>query len=405
MERKMTHVRAGLLIVVALAACSGGGPVVVRAVSGRTGVPVAGIQVQVDGQPWTTTGADGKATFAAAPRPFTVFLHQSRPLGDLPAVESVIVLRGRTESEVMAEVDGSPWRSTGITGTVTGRSGPPSSLVRVGLDYKEPTIGAAIGAFSVAGGDGSFGSDIRWEGKSSEPVVLRAFESDAANPPSHYFGFGSASASVSESDLTTGVRLSLQPVPEGAVEGAVTLPSALVSSDNPTLALWLDFAPYDRLLLTSNFTPAGKFSLVAPSVAGAQTWIGVAARGQGGFAWQERRVDVPSGGLALDLATPPELVEPTAGAPIGAVTVFRWSPGVPGGSYSLSLSCKSTPAGDHFVTYDLEAEGLDATLPAIPGVALVPGSDCDWTVLWCAATDPAKEKSCSFSTSRTAVAM
>ncbi len=61
--------RRSLLIAAALAAgaCSGRdtGRIVVRTVSDITGVPLAGIRVQVEAQPWATTGADGTATFAA----------------------------------------------------------------------------------------------------------------------------------------------------------------------------------------------------------------------------------------------------------------------------------------------------------------------------------------------------
>lgn len=234
-------------------------------------------------------------------------------------------------------------------------------------------------------------------------MVLRAWESDAADPPGHYYGFGSASASVSENALLDGVQISLHPVAEGPVEAAVTLPAAFASSTEMVASLWLSFARYEQFQLASYFTAPGRFTLVAPSVGEAETWVGVSAAAHGALSRQQRRVAVPSQGLSFQLAAPPELVEPVADAAIGSGTIFRWSRGAPGGSHSLSLSCESTRA--HFITYLLESDGLEASLPAIPGLALVPGSSCTWGVLWCAAADPAEEKSCSWSPGRSAVAM
>jgi hypothetical protein len=88
-------------------------------------------------------------------------------------------------------------------------------------------------------------------------------------------------------------------------------------------------------------------------------------------------------------------VEPSAGAAVGGATVFRWSPGEPGGSATFFLSCESPDAG--FVSYQIEAEGVEATLPEIPGVAVPAGATCGWDVRWCADADPAVEERCAFS--------
>src|SRR5207253_9418926 len=90
-------VMAGFL---AMAACSSDAPIVVRTVSDRTGVGMAGIRVQVAAQPWATTDGDGKATFTPVSGTFTVRVHQSLTFVPYPS-DSILVLEGSSGTEVV----------------------------------------------------------------------------------------------------------------------------------------------------------------------------------------------------------------------------------------------------------------------------------------------------------------
>jgi hypothetical protein len=392
--------RRALVIAAAVAAdaCSGGEHIVVRTVLNRTGVPMAGVRVQIDEQPWRTTGADGRATFDGVPGSVTVRLHQSFDRGGVHAGDVIQVLRGRTGREIVAEVGDAgavQFHGAMVTGTVTGRSGPPSTVLHVGVAYRDWWTSTNTAA------DGSFEWGVPWRGEAlatEATVILRAWETDAANPPTHYYGFGSTSVHLDEyMDVPTVVSLSLAPVTDDAVQGTVTLPPAL-SSGFVNAFLTLAFSRYERLPLANIPSVPGPFTLAAPSVPGADPWINV----QAGQSWHNRRVAVPSSGLVFEPPQSPEPVEPAAGAAIGDATAFRWSASEPGGSSTLFVACEWIDAvrGNSFVSYFVEAEGLEATLPAIPGVGIAPGAACEWAVLWCARTDPAVEERCSWSAER-----
>src|SRR5205823_14023238 len=70
-----------LAIGISFVACSGaphgdGAQVTIRTVSGYSGKPMAGIQVQLENQGWRSTDASGNATFEAVHEPFVVRIHQ-----------------------------------------------------------------------------------------------------------------------------------------------------------------------------------------------------------------------------------------------------------------------------------------------------------------------------------------
>ena len=394
--------RQSLFIAAALVtgACSGrdAGPVVVRTVSDRTGVPVGGVQVQVEGQPWATTGADGKATFAVVPRPFTVRVHQS-PRSDS---HSVFVLQGRTASEVVAEVYGNPngfssFRQARVSGIVAGRSGSPSARVVVSVGQREANYG------TVAAADGSFDFPALWQGQAAAKVFVRAFESDGADAPGHYYGFGSASVSVVDGGETLGVPLRLEPVVEGLVAGKASLPAVLATPRSLAAFLWLSFNRYEQFQLQSSPVAPDNFAVVVPSVPGVEASLRIHAVGSGVQSWHQRRVAAPSSGLGFSLPAPPELLEPAAGATVGGATVFRWSRGEPGGSSTLFLGCGWPQAGA--VDYLIETQGVEATRPEIPGIAVPTGAACRWAVFWCAAADPAVEERCAWSRERAATGL
>src|SRR5207244_8682034 len=103
--RRLELLRAVLMVgFLPMGGCSDS-PIVVRTVSDKTGVGMAGIRVQVADQPWATTDADGKATFTAVSGTFTVRVHQSPTFAPLP-LEEIFVVEGQSGSQVVVEVEG-----------------------------------------------------------------------------------------------------------------------------------------------------------------------------------------------------------------------------------------------------------------------------------------------------------
>jgi hypothetical protein len=383
------------IAVLATNACSQSpGRLVVRTVADTTGNPLAGVSVQVAAQPWSTTDAEGKATFDAVPGLFTVRVHSPG---------QVLVLSGRTGPEVVAEVpppEPSQWHFAHTIGSVGGRSAS-TTVVHVGFaPFKDWST------WKPATVDGSFDMFIGWRGLASESATrqtLHAWESDAANPAGHYYGFGrSGRLPLQEDSVTTGVSLSLTPVSQATVESTVSLPAGITASE-VLQQLSLVFGRYEQLTLGERIGPPGNFtsnfSWIVPSVAGAQAWISVWAGGS----WHRRLVGAPSGQLVFVPPVRPELLEPATGSAIGNAT-FRWSAPETGGSSLLWAKCNWTDsvAGNASLTYSVEAESTDGILPVIPGISVPPGSACQWTVRWCAGGDTAVEERCSEPTLRAA---
>jgi hypothetical protein len=391
----MARVKSIIAAALVVGACSEAdeGRLVVRTVSEGTGAPTEGIRVQVGDEPWETTDAAGEAFFASVAEPFAVRLH-----GEGESWDGVIVLQGRSGDEVTAEISRpgpTEWHSARATGTVAARTGEPQeSVIQVGVaPFKDWS--AAI----PAAADGSFDMNVPWREipeNSTATLVLHAWETDAATPPGHYYGFGhSPSIPFVEQGEVTGVTMPLDPVDEATVAAAISLPAGL--DDPEVLArMWLRFGPYEQLTLASQLMAAQPFDLVVPSLPGVESWIGVWA----GTGWHLRRADGASSQLSFAPPAAPELVEPAEGASVGQGAVYRWKPVEPDGSASLFVSCSpsDTTTG---VSFFLEAEENEVTLPTIPDVGLPSGVICTWAVLWCAATDQGAEQRCSWSTERT----
>ncbi len=396
--------RPSLLLTTAfIAACSDHAQLIVRTVSEYTGVPIEGARVQVDAQPWSTTAADGEAVFDAAAEPFTIRVHQSYGAPSGNQYDKVFVLRDRRGSVVVAEVDGTPgWHRGQVDGAVNGRAGVPSSVVVVQRAVKNTEFS------TLAASDGTFNlSPVEWQGEAATTLTLRAIESDAANPPGHYYGYGSADVAVSAGGTTAGASLALHPVSEGSVTGSVAAP-AVFSAAGVSGRLWLAFSDYDLLVPPQSGPSVGtEFSFVLPVLNGAVAWIELTSSAEqgspsllGARSWHRRRVGVPAIAVAFDLPEPVQLIEPAHGASVGTSSVFRWSPGPPGGSHTFFLHCEWMEGGiRRTVGYrGIEtAADTQVSLPAIPGLALATGATCRWSVSWCAVADPAVESRCASS--------
>lgn len=409
-----------VLVWLALAGCTGsGGGLVIQTVSEYEGSPIAGVKVQVGDQPWTTTDAGGRARFAAVTSPYTVRIHQPMTFTDSKGVphqhDKVWHLVGRDQNPLVVQVDGSLAQiyKANISGTIAGRSASPGSEVVVVAGTSFP--------FPVAG-DGTFDlPSVSWEGGTARDLDLRALET-SGQPPLHYTRYGATRVHVVDTTgflgaggNLGGVTVQLNPVSEARVSGQVALPDELAQS-NLSAAIWLRYNEYESISVSPG-APSGQpasFDYALPVIDGAAPWIQFAATSPTGnsygnaYAWQARKVSLPSSGVAFDLPTPPTLTEPADGSGIGPATVFRWSAVAPGGTYTLDVSCDEWTAGilRKGVHYrGIETTGTEASLPVIPDVAVPAGTPCSWSVGWNAATDPATEIRYSWSEGRAATAL
>jgi hypothetical protein len=391
----MTRVKAIIAAAVAISGCSEGdrGRVLVRAVSEQTGIPSPGIRVQIGDGPWQTTDEAGEASFGSVYEPFDVLLHAKGERWD-----DILILQGRTGDEVIAEIsrpEPSRFHGGHAIGTVAQRAGePPESVIQVGVaPFKDWSVNLP------AAEDATFDMGIPWRGpeeQSTATLVLRAWETDAADPPGHYYGFGQSSSLsfVEYGEAVTGVTMALEPVEETTVDATISLPAGVEDPEMLT-RMWLTFDKYEQLGLASLFPSPEAFDLVVPSLSGASSWIGV----WGGPGHHFRRVDAATTELAFTPPDSPELLAPADGASIEGA-VYRWNPIDPDGTSSLFVSC-STPDTVRGIGFRIELEGSEASLPTIPDVGLPAGVECRWFVFSCAATDRAAEERCAWSDERT----
>jgi len=408
--RRLELLRAVLVVgFLPMGGCSDP-PIVVRTVSDRTGLGMAGIRVQVAEQPWATTDADGKATFTAVSGKFTVRVHQSITYVPFPA-DRISVVEGSSGSEVVVEVDGNfgllspphqpPWYDADVSGSAVGWTQPTSASTWVQISYSGTWLPSQVAS------DGSFDLSFPFQAPATS-VALRAYEGEPNSPYqlTRLFAFGSATVPVVKGGHTTGVSVSLQPVVMGTVEGTASLAAPLAGAE---VRGWCSvgfgrYEPAAVFFAETTVAPAA-FSLPAASVPGGETSVTLFTTlgGGRGSARQRRSVSVPATGVAFQLPAPAELLEPAEAAFIDGTTVFRWNASETGGTSTLGLGCDWTADSVlHSVGYSVSTTGSQATVPAIPGVAVPAGASCSWAVNWHATTS-AGERSSS-SAGRTATA-
>ena len=396
---------------VALAGCgSSSSGLVVKTVSEYGGTPIAGVQVQVEEQPWQTTGSGGEASFTATKAPYVVRVYQPMTFTTLQGVrrqhDKVWQLVGQSANPLVLDVDGSLSQiyKARVSGTVTGRS---AAGTQVAVGAPVPFAAAADGSFQLP--------VVWWEGSTSRNILLRAFESDTSQPPGHYLRFGAASVKVTDETgflgpggNVAGARVPLTPVAEGHVSGNVTGAAAATLRS----ALALQFGKYDWLGLGEGSTSGLPlaFDYALPLVAGATPWIQFTASSGSGFlgtSWHDRAVTPPATGVSFDLPASVSLLEPADSASFSSSTVFRWNAGPAGGKYALDLSCADWNEGP--LTRNIHYRAVETTtasvaLPAIPGVAIPAGTSCSWSVQWTATIDPLSETRGSQSAARATIA-
>jgi len=382
------------LVMAAMAwtACSSAGSrydeLVVQTISAQwPGTPLEGIRVQVDDSAWASTDAHGNATFRNVGRPFTVRTYMTYQGAAL--YHRVAEVDGLDANPAVVPLDNLHYDSNEATiaGVVTNLSGSAASLVQV-IAAKP---GGSLWRAQVAR-DGSFQVQVHWEGPSTNSLAVHAFESDTANPPTHYLGYGSLTLPVSNGVAVTGLTVPLGPVAEAHVAGNLEIAGAL-GEGTYLLGLWLKFpdesaVPLVRSPAGGRAGVSGPFDHVVPMV-GAPLSVSFSFFGgnTGISAGERQRVEVgggaPATGLAFEVGVPVSFVEPAAGAPIGTGTSFRWAAGPDGANYDLLVLCQDTVGLDRrALWWEIRTSATQARLPSVPFFATAVGAACDWQVSW-----------------------
>ncbi|HTE56777.1 MAG TPA: hypothetical protein VK698_38250 [Kofleriaceae bacterium] len=357
---------------------------VITTVSEYGGSPIAGVRVQVDDEEWATTDQRGEAGFVGIEPPYSVRLFQALETESM-RFQDVWELVDQTETRLEIPVDGSrvTTHEGDITGSISGTTGGESQIAVFGGKFPD------TGAVSLAEEDGTFQlAGFRWEGPASRSFDLHALESDTADPPTHYIGFGNASITLRDSGegATAEASIELAPVGESHVTGSVAVADGLAPALRPSLRLELaDGAAVDLGSGDAALTP-GDFELTAPDIDGAT--MRLAFRGgdltggppAGPSAYVSLALTLPADDVAIDLPAAVELVEPADGASIDGATVFRWDELAGGTRYGLHLSCEWDGGN---VNYRLiETTGTEVSLPDIPELDVGAGATCFWRVGW-----------------------
>jgi hypothetical protein len=363
--------------------------VLIRTVSEHGGTPISGVRVQVNDENWQSTGDDGFVAFDGVEPPYDVRVFQTIET-DSHRFDDVWALTAQTSRRLTIPVDGSAvptYHHASITGRVTGLSGSADSQVVV-FAHTAPYGGAR----RLAAADGSFElPSVDWEGPTSQPFTLQAFETDGADPPTHYIGHATASIVVADPDgsggAVSGAELALVPIDEAHVTGTVTMPENLASGLYPSIEL--EFGNGSTILLDGDAsTRPGSFDFAVPVVDGTRPRIGFLARSGGEqpfgpSSYFERRLTLPADNVDFDLPAPVELLEPGEGAEIGAETLFRWS-AVPGDPmYGLHVLCEWDEASiQRQVNYRIiQTAETAARLPVIAELSMMDAT-CYWSVAW-----------------------
>jgi hypothetical protein len=376
-----------LVGAVAWTGCSSSkyGELTVQTVSAQwPGSPLQGIRVQVDESAWATTDAQGKATFPNVGRPFTVRTYmtfqgtlQFHKVGEIAGADANPMVVPLNNQHFEANV-------ASFAGVVANRSGGARSRLQV--------IAAHPGGFwrAKVAADGTFHVETHWEGASWDAWVLHAFESDGADPPTHYFGYGSLTVPVSDGAAVSGLTVALAPVAEMHVAGHVALSGAL-SGGTLLRSMMFELADHSFLSLFPGglgVTSAGPFDCVVPVLGPAVTlthyWIGNTAAEAG----DRQRVDLAGGvgtnGVPFELGAPVTLLAPAEGATTGPGTLFRWSAGPQGASYHLEMSCQDGQGGfnPRGLDWEIRTTATEARLVGVPFFTPVSGATCGWEVRW-----------------------
>lgn len=397
-------VAGALLATVMVVGCSES-KVTVRTVSNSTGAPMSGIRVQVDDQAWVATDAAGEAQFTVSSGTFTVRAHQTYDEHTCNCtIDNATILLDQTGSEVVVTVAGQTsktneyepnWYEAQVSGTVTGATGAASAVTRVQQSFED----GGLRYVDLAAGSSAFATTAALQGATSGTVTLRAFEADRAGNAAvnHLYAAGAVQVAVTAGASVTGVSIPLSPVSEGSAAGTASIDPQLAGGF--IRAFWrLRVASYGGVPIrgASASIDPGAFSVTAPSVPAADTWVSVSASPSSvsgsPYGHHSRRVTVPSSGLTFKVPAAPVFTAPAAGASFDSSTPFRWTSTESGGTYYFGLSCPSTTG---FMTISVTTTASEVTVPNVDGVLPPSGTECTWYLSWCAATDPTVEERCS----------
>ncbi|MCA9555145.1 MAG: hypothetical protein KC933_34250 [Myxococcales bacterium] len=352
-------------------------------------IPIGGIHVQLDDQPWAVTDDAGEVVL----EPTEEGTHTVR------VFQQTVYDPGVTERRVVSDdvwqfaevepgefvvlVDGSEFDQQPCTleGTTSGAEGAASVTIRL----------ANSGSGSAM--DGAF--EIMTEA-TPDPVAVFGLAVFDAGSPDERFRYGWAAVDIKRSGDTcgaSGITLELAPVPATHLHGRIRLPAEYNQQDFG-VEVGVQVAEGDQRVffdLESNYGdgPELTFDTYVPAIG--TPFVGGGSKracteGRAEFIDDcaprvALRLDVedPSQELVIDLPAPRTITAPGSEVAIG--TEFLWDAGPTEGTYSLQGQCSYRVEG---YRHGINFRGLETTAPQVtlfdaPGLVLEAGMECAMT--------------------------
>jgi hypothetical protein len=386
------------------------------------GRPVQGVQVFVDDQ-FYVTDANGAFTAEGVVPPYDVGVLVTdggvlfgAPSGTLRGS----VYRGvtRPDPKILYPGSSSYTRAGQVSGTVTGGAGFPYPTPTPDPGYETSIYlsgpYASLSGFGASSADGSFLSDVYWNGGGTETVALNVIQYSNV-PEISYTGYGRATGIVPDQGVAD-IDIAMSPIGTGHIVGTVTAPFEITGFD--FIGGWADvgapgLAPpgsifggppmeyAERLYLPATVGTANDFDFPYPEIAGASFGLSVFGYGPNGSVYAIRSGLVAGEtGVEVEFPAIPVLLTPVPFASAGPTTIFSVSPvegavykyrfrsdgsGGPiptfGGSASPTIdidvysssNATSLPDPDLFAGVDFESREFSWSVDAVVGYGNVDG--------------------------------
>lgn len=359
-------------------------------------IPIGGIHVQLDDQPWVVTDDSGEVVLEPAEEGTHTVRVLQQTVYDPGVTERRVVSDDVWQfveverGEFVVLVDGSEVDQHPCTleGTTSGAEGAQSVSIRL----------ANSGSGSAMDGAFEFMTEA-----TPDPVAIFGLAVFDAGSPDERFRYGWAAVDIKRSGDScgaSGITLELAPVPATHLHGRIRLP-AEYSQQDFDVEVGVQVAEGDQgvfFYLASEYGdgPEITFDTYVPAIG--TPFVGGGSKracteGRAEFIDDcvprvAMRLDVedPSQELVIDLPAPRTMSAPGSEVAIG--TEFQWDAGPTEGTYSLQGQCLYRVEGYSHV---INLRGLETTTPRValfdaPGLVLEAGMECAMTASFTPAT-------------------
>jgi len=360
-------------MLVTLGAC--GGPIDVRGQVTylfNDGAPVANARVKVGSKAVVTTDADGRFAVSSVDTPYDVTAVAQD--GSVAEIYLGLTRNDPTIAMFAAGLSPAPHTAT-VTGQISGGAGiplPPGHVIA-------PVIVVPIGHVTVTDSalddSGNYSLSVSWQGQPNLTGTIRALEwaVDAGFNATSYDGAGSAPLTLVDGKTSSGVNLSLTPVPNTRSAGTVsTAPGHALLGH----ALFAAFSPFDSFDLVgggalgpSPVPPDPSFDYPVLSAPGIGVGVAAFAQDSSGGQVSAWKVGLSPGATNhLNVPAAPVLQPPVPSTAVTIGTKFSWSP-VNGAVYRLDLG-PGSPARAGSPTLDVVTGATSFQLPDLSSMGI-----------------------------------